>query len=243
MEEANLKEKTAKGLFWGGISNGVQQLIGAVFGIIIARILSPGDYGLIGMLAIFTAIANMIMEGGFSSALANKNEIKHEDYNAVFWFSLLAGVIIYALLFFCAPLIVRFYGKPALTTGLCRFIFLNIPVFGTAVAHHAIMFKTLMIKERAVIEIVSVSVSSLLGLTLALNGFAYWGLAIQNLSFAVIGVLLRWYYSPWKPTFTINFKPLPDMIGFSFKLFLTGIFWQISNNVFSVILGKFYNEK
>jgi O-antigen/teichoic acid export membrane protein len=105
------------------------------------------------------------------------------------------------------------------------------------------MFKKMMVKELAKINIVSVLVSSIVGLILALNGFAYWGLAIQTLSFTVIGVVLRWHYSIWKPTFVINFRPLKEMIGFSFKLFLTNIVLQISNNVFSVILGKFYDEK
>jgi O-antigen/teichoic acid export membrane protein len=242
MSKNTLKEKTAKGLFWGGINNGVQQIIGAVFGIVIARILSPGDYGLVGMLAIFTAIANTIMDSGFTSALTNKKEIKHEDYNAVFWFSLLAGVAMYVLLFFCTPLIARFYRQPELT-NLARFVFLNFLVYGMAVAHNAIMFKKMMVKERAKIDIISISVSGLVGLILALNGFAYWGLAIQTFSFSMIGTLLRWHYSPWKPTLAIDFSPLKDMIGFSFKLFLTNIFWQINNNVFSVILGKFYDEK
>src|SRR5215469_3340911 len=108
MSESTLKEKTAKGLFWGGISNLFQQIIGAGFGIAIARILSPDDYGLIGMLAIFTAIANTLMDSGFTAALVNKKEIRHEDYNAVFWFSLLLGIVIYLILFSTAPLIAHF---------------------------------------------------------------------------------------------------------------------------------------
>jgi O-antigen/teichoic acid export membrane protein len=239
--EPTLKEKTAKGLFWGGISNGVQQIIGAAFGIAIARILSPGDYGLVGMLAIFTAIANTILESGFISALTNRKEIKHEDYNAVFWFSLAAGVVMYVLLFFFAPLIAQFYDRPELT-NLSRLLFLSFLFGGTAIAHHAIMFKKLMVKERAKIDIVSVLASGLIGLILAMNGFAYWGLAIQTLSHGVISVVLRWYYSPWRPTVHFNFTPLKEMFGFSFKLFLTNIFWQISNNVITVLLGKFHNE-
>ena len=92
--EPTLKEKTAKGLFWGGISNLVQQVIGAGFGIAIARILSPDDYGLIGMLLIFTAVSNTLMDSGFTAALVNKKEIRHEDYNAVFWFSILLGIVL-----------------------------------------------------------------------------------------------------------------------------------------------------
>jgi O-antigen/teichoic acid export membrane protein len=239
---STLKEKTAKGLFWGGVSNGVQQLIGAVFGIIIARILSPGDYGLIAMLAIFTLIANAISESGFTAALTNRKEIKHEDYNAVFWFSLTAGVLMYLVLFFCAPLIAGFYEKPELT-NLSRVVFLNFLFNGISTAHYALMFKKLMVKERAKIEITAILISGLIGLTLALNGFAYWGLALQTLSFTTICVILRWHYSGWRPTFRPDLKPLKEMFGFSFKLLLTNIFVQISNNIFSVLLGKFYNEK
>ena len=110
MAEQSLKEKTAKGLFWGGVSNGVQQLLKLLFGLVLARILNAEDYGMVGMLAIFSAIAGTIQESGFTAALANQKEIRHEDYNAVFWFSVLTGVAFYILLFFCAPLIATFYG-------------------------------------------------------------------------------------------------------------------------------------
>jgi O-antigen/teichoic acid export membrane protein len=242
MAEITLKQKTAKGLFWGGISNGLQQIIGAVFGIFITRILSPDEYGMVGVLAIFTAIATTIMDSGFTSALVNKKEIRHEDYNAVFWFSLLAGVVMYLVLFAGAPLIARFYDEPELT-DLSRLLFLSFLIASTGTAHNAIMFKKIMAKERAKIDIAAVSVSGAVGIILALSGFSYWGLAIQTVSFTLIGMLLRWHYSRWKPTFTFNFTPLKEMFGFSFKLFLTNIFMQISNNIFSVLLGKFYNKK
>jgi O-antigen/teichoic acid export membrane protein len=238
--EQNLKEKTAKGLFWGGISNGVQQLVGAAFGIAIARILSPGDYGLVGMLAIFIAIANTILDSGFSTALVNKKEIKHEDYNAVFWFSLITGVFMYVLLFFAAPLIARFYGNPALT-NLARVLFLSFLVGGSAVVPHVVLYKNLMLKERAKVDIIAVLTSGSLGLLLAVNGFSYWGIAIQTVTFVVVGTVLRWRCAKWKPTTKINFKPLKEMIGFSSNLFFTNIFAQISGNIFSVLLGKFYD--
>ncbi|MDR2390011.1 MAG: oligosaccharide flippase family protein, partial [Tannerellaceae bacterium] len=102
--ESTLKEKTAKGLFWGGISNGTQQILGVVFGIFLARILNADDYGLVAMLAIFTGIANTIINSGFSVALTNKQDATHSDYNAVFWFSLLVGLALYSILFLSAPL-------------------------------------------------------------------------------------------------------------------------------------------
>lgn len=98
--EPSLKEKTAKGLFWGGISNGLQQIIGAVFGIVLARTLDSYDYGLVGMLAVFSAVAATIQESRFTNALTNKKNIQHDDYNAVFWFSCITSLLLYAILFF-----------------------------------------------------------------------------------------------------------------------------------------------
>ena len=118
----SLKEKTASGLLWGGIGNGMMQVASFVFGIFLSRLLSPEDYGMVGVLTIFTAIAGMFVEAGFITAIVNKKEATSRDYNAVFWFSLFMGVGIYLILFFCAPLIARFYDKPELTP-LSRYLF------------------------------------------------------------------------------------------------------------------------
>jgi O-antigen/teichoic acid export membrane protein len=240
--EPTLKDKTVKGLFWGGVSNLVQQIIGAIFGIAITRILSPGDYGLVGMLAIFIAIANTIMDSGFTIALVNKKQIRHEDYNAVFWFSLLIGMFLYILLFFAAPIIARFYGRPELI-NLSRLLFLSFLIGGAGFAHHAIMYKKLMVKEQAKISITAVSVSGAVGLLLALTGFAYWGLAIQAVLMTAISTLLRWRYAPWKPALRFDFTPIREMFGFSSKLFLTSIFAQINANILSILIGKYYGKE
>ena len=139
MAEQSLKEKTAKGLFWGGFSNGIQQLLNLLFGIIITRMLDSTDYGMIGMLAIFTAVANSIQESGFTAALANKQTFRHEDYNAVFWFSFLMGASLYLLLFFCAPFIAAFYKTPQLIP-LSRFLFLGFLISSCGTAHNAVLF-------------------------------------------------------------------------------------------------------
>ena len=210
MAEQTLKEKTAKGLFWGGLSNGVQQLLNALFGLVLARVLDASDYGMVGMLAIFSAIASTIQESGFTAALTNQKEIKHEDYNAVFWFSSLTGVLFYLILFFCAPLIAEFYDKPELI-GLSRIVFLGFLFGGFGIASNAYLFKTLMVKERAKIDIVSLICSGFIGVTLALNGFAYYGLAVQTITYIGIGSLLKFIYAPWKPTFQIDLHPLKLM--------------------------------
>ena len=109
MTENTLKEKTAKGLMWGTISNGAQLVLGTLFGIFLARILSPSDYGMVGLLTVFSQIASVLQDSGFRTALANRREIVHEDYNAVFWFNVGTSCVMYLLLFFLAPLITEFY--------------------------------------------------------------------------------------------------------------------------------------
>lgn len=242
MAEQTLKEKTAKGLFWGGLSNGVQQVLNALFGLILARVLNASDYGMVGMLAIFSAIASTIQESGFTVALTNQKEIKDEDYNAVFWFSTLTGVLFYLILFFCAPLIANFYDKPELIS-LSRVVFLGFLFGGFGIASNAYLFKTLMVKERAKIDIVSLICSGVIGVTLALNGFTYYGLAIQTVIYIGVGSLLKFIYAAWKPAFKINLQPLKSMFGFSSKLIVTSVFTQIGNNIFSVVLGKFYSPQ
>ena len=146
------------------------------------------------------------------------------------------------ILFFCAPLIAQFYDKPELI-GLSRIVFLSFLFGGFGIASNAYMFKTLMVKERAKIDIISLICSGTIGVLLALNGFAYYGLAIQTTAYIGIGSMLKFCYSPWTPTFLIDWRPLKSMFRFSSKLIVTNVFTQISNNIFSVILGKFYSPR
>lgn len=235
-----LKEKTAKGLFWGGISNGMVQVCSLLFGIVLARLLNASDYGMVGMLSIFTAVAGTLQESGFTSALANKREVRHEDYNAVFWFSFLCGLSMYCVLFFCAPLIARFYNKPELTP-LARYVFLGFVFSSTATAHSAYLFRNLMVKQRAKATIPALLVSGVVGIALAYSGFAYWGLATQSLVYVAVTNFSYWHYSHWRPTLHIDFRPLRSMFAFSSKLLITNIFTQVNNNFLSALLGRFYS--
>lgn len=242
MAEQSLKEKTAKGLFWGGFSNGIQQLLNLLFGIIITRMLDSTDYGMIGMLAIFTAVANSIQESGFTAALANKQTFRHEDYNAVFWFSFLMGASLYLLLFFCAPFIAAFYKTPQLIP-LSRFLFLGFLISSCGTAHNAVLFKKLMVKEKAKATITALLCSGTIGIVMAYNGMAFWGLAVQQITYIFIANALLWYFSPWRPTFSFNFKPIREMLPFSSKLLITNVFHYINDNIFSVLLGRFYTSQ
>lgn len=235
----SLKEKTAKGLFWGSINSGLQQILNLVFGIVLGRLLCPADYGMIGMLTIFTAIANTLQESGFTSALTNKKNVCHDDYNAVFWFNVLSGIILYAILFCCAPLIARFYNKPELTP-LARYVFLQFLFSSTATAHNAYLFKNMMVKQRAKAMLPALVISGLTGITMAYCGMSYWGLATQSLVYVIIVNVSFWYYSHWTPTFHFDFRPLKSMFGFSSKILITNIFTQVNGNILSALLGKFY---
>ena len=242
MTEQSLKDKTAKGLFWGGVSNGVQQLLNLLFGIFLARLLTPADYGMVGMLTVFSALASILQEGGFISALTNRKKTEHKDYNAVFWFSLLMGTSLYTLLYICAPFIADFYQQPQLTS-LARLSFLSFLISSTNVAPRAFLFKQLRTKENAIISFCSLTISGIIGIVLAYKGFAYWGIAIQTIAFTSGTTILSYYFSGWKPSLHIDFTPIKEMIGYSSKLIVTHTFQIINNNLFSILLGKFYNEK
>lgn len=242
MPEQSLKEKTAKGLFWGAVNNGAQQLLVLVFGIILGRMLGPAEYGMVGMLTVFTLIGNSLQESGFRAALANVKHIRHEDYNAVFWCSLGIGVCAYLVLFFCAPLIARFYHEPALVP-LARYCFLAIPIASLGTAQGAYLFRNLKVRQQALSGIIAHILSGCLGITLAYHGFSYWGIATQSLTYLIVVTICSWYFSPWRPTFRIDFRPLKPLFAFSSKLLITNIANQLNNNLLSVILGKYFNPQ
>lgn len=236
----SLKEKTAKGLFWGGLSNGAQQLLNLVFGIFLARLLSTEDYGLVGMLTIFSLIASSLQEGGFISALNRKHEVGHRDYNAVFWTSSLLSLAIYLTLFFCAPFIATFYNEPRLVP-LARYIFLGFFITSLGIAPRAVLFRNMKVKEQSIVSFTSLLLSGIVGVSMAATGFAYWGIATQTLVYVTLFTSMTFFFAKWHPTLKIDFSPIREMIGFSSKLIVTNIVIIINTNVFSVILGRLYS--
>ena len=240
MAETSLKDKTAKGLFWGGMSNGMMQVLNAVFGICLLNLLTPSDYGMVQVLNVFSSIAACLQESGFIATLANKKNPTHEDYNAVFWFNILCGLTCYIILFFAAPFIADFYKEPQLV-GLSRFVFLSFLISSFGIAQRAYLFGHLMVKQSSIISITSLLLSGISGVAMAYAGFAFWGLAAQTVVFVTVIVVMNWYYSPWRPTFTWNFRPIREMFSFSSKLLITGLFNQVNRNVLSTLLGRYYD--
>ena len=237
----SLKDKTARSLFWNGFSNIAQQLFGLIFGIVLARLLSSHDYGLFSMLLIFTSLANLLQDSGFTTALINKRNATDADYNAVFWFSLTMGVSLYAIFFLAAPWIARAYGAPELTAG-ARVLFLWFLFICTGTVHNAILIKRLMMKEKTRADLIAFLTSCVVAVTMALAGMAYWSLIVQMVVQGAVSTVLRWHYSPWRPSLRFTFAPLRHMFPFSVKLLGTGIFNVINDNIFTLILGLRYSK-
>lgn len=236
---SSLKERTARGLMWGMVNNGMTQVLNAVFGIMFLQMLTPKDYGKIAMLMVFANIASTVQECGFRAALCNLREPTHRDYNAVFWFNIGMSCVLYATLFLAAPLIARFYDDPSLI-WLARYLFLGFLISSFGIVQRAYMFIHLMNKEMAVMGIVALIVSGIVGVVMAGHGYAYWGLATQQVLFILVVALIAWFYSPWRPTMKIDLKPAWHMFGFSSKLLLQNLFNHLNAHAFGVLLGKFY---
>lgn len=235
----SLKEKTAKGLFWGAMNSGSTQVLNILFGIFLARLLSPADYGIIGILTIFTLIAGNLQSSGFTQALVNLKKPTDNDYNSVFWFNVLVSLTMYVVLFFCAPLIADFFHQPCLTS-LSRFVFLSFFISSFGIAQNGYMMKNMMNKEITIVNFLALICSNIVGLVLAFNKMAYWSLAWQQVVFILVLNLGRYYYTGWRPNFHIDFSPVRKMFGFSVKLLVTNIINTISNNVLTFVFGRFY---
>ena len=233
----NLKEKTAKGIAWGAVNNGATQVLNLVFGIFLGRLLSTEDYGILALITIFTALAGCIQSAGFSQALANLKTPTQRDYNAVFWFNILAGASMYVLLFFCAPLIADFFDQPKLT-DVSRLAFLTIPISAAGIVPNAKLWIELRNRELAIAGITSLLISGCCGVWMAWNGWGYWSLAWQQVIFISTAAALKYLFTHWCPTLPVDFSPIRSMFRFSSKLLLTNILIVISQNVLTFIFGK-----
>lgn len=237
----SLKEKTAKGLFWGAMNNTVQQLLGVAFGIVTLRLLSPQDNGMMAIIAVFSQVATVLQDSGFRSALVNIKEPSHRDYNAVFWFNIIVAVIMYFVLFFTAPLIADYYHTPELT-WFSRYAFLSIILAGFNTAQSAWLFKNLRAKQQAKAAMTAVLLSGIVCIVMAWQGYAYWSLATQGLVFIGVYMLMNWHYSPWRPSFSFDFRPIRSMFRFSVKMLLTTIVERVNVNIMNILLGRYFSK-
>lgn len=233
----SLKSKAVKGILWGSISNGAQQLLAVFFGIYLGRALTPHDYGLVSIIIVFATVCSSIQEAGFINALANRRKVDHRDYNAVYWMSLMISITLYIILFLLSPVIGHFYNQPELAAA-ARVLFIGL-IFGSlGIAHSAYLFKTLKVKERSLATTLGTLFSGIVGITLVYLGYAYWGIVFQSITYSFTFSLICYLYSDFRPTLHINFMPIKELWGFSSKILITRVVEHLNNNILTLILGK-----
>ena len=238
----DLKEKTAKGLFWGMLNNSTTQILNAVIGIFLGRLLTPAEYGIVGVLTIFTAVAGAIQASGFTQGLINLKKPTDKDYNAVFWFNISVSMVLYAILFVCAPLIASHFHQPCLVE-VSRVVFLCLPISALGITSNAYMLKNMMNRELAIINFIALCLSGFTGIMLALNGFSYWSLVCQQLLYITLTNIGRYYYVRWMPSLKIDFTPVKEMYGFCVKLMITNIINTLNQHYLTFIFGGLFPIK
>ena len=237
----NLKDKTAKGLMWGAINNGTMQVLNLLIGIIILRQITPEDTGLVGLLAIFTAIAGNLQSSGFSTALINEKQPTAQQYNSVFWFNILMGGLLYVILFCSAPLIAWFFHQPRLI-NLSRFIFLSFFISSFGISTNAYMVKNMMNREITIVNLTALVISGSVAILMAINDMAYWSLAWQQVVNSTVLIIGRFYYVKWKPSINFTFDYIRQTFSFSMKILVTMIVNTVNQNMLTVIFGRLFRD-
>lgn len=239
----SLKQKTAKGLFWGAMNSGSTQILNLIFGIVLGRMLSPEIYSVVAILTIFVAIAGDLQSSGFTQALVNIKRPTDRDYNSVFSFNVVMSVLMYSILFLCAPLIADFYDRPYLTE-VSRILFLTFLISSLGIAHGGYMMKNMMNKEMAIIGFVSLIVSGATGITLAFLGKSYWALVWQQIAYISVNLIGKFYFvKDWHPRLSLDFGPVKRMAPFAMNILVTKIVNTISNNILTNIFGKLFPDR
>ena len=216
---SSLKQKTISGVLWSCVERFSVQGIQFVIMVII---LLPSDYGMIGMLAIFIAIAQTLIDSGFSNALIQKKDRSEIDYSTVFYFNIVVGIILYFILFFSSPLIARFYNTPELT-GLTRVLALNLFINSLAVVQRAILSIKIDFKTQAKASFSAAIISGIVGIVMAYTGFGVWSLAVQTVLNAFVNTVLLWIFSKWIPLKVFSFESFKKLFAFGSKLLASGL--------------------
>ena len=240
MAEQGLKNKTVKGLVWSGAERFSVQGVQFMVMLVIARILDPKDFGLIGMLAIFIAITQSLIDSGFSQALIRKQDRTEVDNCTVFYFNIVASVALYFLLFLIAPLVAEFYKEPQLAS-LMRILCLVVIINSFAVVQRAIYTAIIDFKTQAKASLTAAIVSGGIGIWLAKAGYGVWTLVWQQLINTIVNVVLLWWYSTWKPRLLYSWKSFRELFAFGSKLMISGLIDTTYNNIYTLVIGKVFS--
>ena len=238
----SLKQKTAKGVLWSSVEQFSVQIIQFVLGLIMARILSPHDYGLVGMILVFTSIAETFIDSGFSNALIRKQNKTEIDYSTAFYFNIVVGLVAYFILFLGAPFIARFYDEPLLES-LTKVVSINVFINSLGIVQRARYSIKVDFKTQAKATTTSVLISGIIGLWMAYSGYGVWAIVWQSVIRNGLNVALLWIFAKWLPSLQFSWASFREMWSFGYKLLLSGLIDRIYINIYQLIIGKVFSAK
>ena len=240
MAEQSLKDKTVKGTFWSAADAFLGHGVTFLVGIILARLLTPEEYGLIGIVMIFTTILLGVVDCGFSNALIRKKDASDDDYNTMFIVNFVISVAMYGLLFACSPLIAVFFERPQLVS-LVQVTGLLLIFQSLSIVQDTILKKKLDFKTKTKASVIAAVLSGLVGITMAYTGFGVWSLVGQLLSKQFFNTVFLWLYNRWWPKLRLNVESLRYMWGFGWKLLLSGMIDRLWGQLYQTVVGKCYS--
>lgn len=236
-----LTDKTRKGLFWSAFDSFGSLGIQFLFGIILARILSPEDYGIIAMPLIFLAVAHTFINSGFSAALVRKPDLKEEDLSTAFYFNIIVGVVCYIILFISSPWIAEFYNTPILT-DLLKVTALATLFNPLCAVQQALLTRKINFKKQSVITISGAIISGIVGIVMAYSGYGVWSLVFQQVAGSLLSTILLWVTSDWRPRTKWNKESFNYLWGFGSKVLAAGLLDTLYKNMGPLLIGKFYTK-
>ena len=239
MAEPTLKHKTTVSLFWSFLDKFGQQLIFLGSSIVLMRILTPSEYGLIGALTIFIAFSALLVDSGFTRALLNRKHITAEEYSTVFYFNLLFSVLLYLLLFAAAPHIAQLFHDSRIIS-VSRILFLSLILNAAGMIQMTLLTKKADFRGITRVNLVAQLIAVIAAMVMALKGYGVWSLVAQNLLFALFRTMFLWFYSRWTPLKLFSMKLLRSFTGLSYKLVTTSLINAIFNNIYPSIIAFFY---
>ena len=238
--DETLKKETKKGVMWSAVQRFSTQGIQFLTTLIMARMLTPTEYGTIGMLSIFLAISSVFIDSGFVNALTRKHDRTHADICTVFFFNITISVFFYWILFFTAPFIAAFYNMPELILVL-RIVGLSLILNSFSAVQATLLTINLDFKVQARVTIIALIISSIVGIIMAYQGCSYWALVAQTLISCSISAILYWYYSKWRPTLLFSIQSFKELFGFGWKLLVSSLIDSTYGNLYSMVIGKVFS--
>ena len=236
----SLKHKTIHALLWSFFESAGIQGVKFVIGIVLARLLFPEQFGLIGMLTIFMAVSQCFLESGFGSALIQKGDATETDMCSIFYFNILVGLATAGLISLAAPWIADFYNQPILTP-LARVLSLTIVINSFGLIQNTILIKAIDFKTQTKVSLFSGVLSGVLGIILAMAGFGVWSLAMQQIFNAILRTILLWLLNPWRPALIFSIRSLREMFGFGSRLLASGLLDQVFGNIYLLVIGRLFS--